>query len=98
MFSLSLKTLLFVWPFLKRAIFGDRTVKEVLLENKHVTLMLILIVILAFMLAAVTMELRSVRDQHSAVRTEVQRIKEASSPEEAEMLIRRDRLNTLLKQ
>lgn len=36
--SFTIKALLFLWPFLKRALFGDATVKDILLDNKHITL------------------------------------------------------------
>ncbi|BDR26953.1 hypothetical protein RVBP20_1940 [Pseudomonas phage sp. NK1] len=96
MLGLTIKALLFVWPFLKRAIFGDRTIKEVLLENKHVTAMLILVVILLGTLFIVTSELKSVKARNWAVKAEMDRLKKMT-PEKAEMLERRRRLNDLLK-
>lgn len=51
MFSLTMKALMLAWPWLKRAIFGDRTVREVVWENKHLTIMggLVLVMLWVFL-------------------------------------------------
>lgn len=51
--SLLVKALLLLWPFLRVAIFGNRNVKQVLLENKHIVVMhgcLVVVSICAFTL------------------------------------------------
>lgn len=39
--SLTIKALLLLWPFLKRGLFGDLTIKEVVLANKHIAVVCI---------------------------------------------------------
>lgn len=36
--SLTIRALLLIWPFLKRALFGDLTIREVVLANLHITI------------------------------------------------------------
>lgn len=64
MFSLTAKALLLLWPFLKRAIFGDRTVREVMLENKHVTFMFATVLILSTSLILTIGELNDVKSEN----------------------------------
>ena len=64
MLSLTAKALLLLWPFLKRAIFGDRTVKEVMLENKHVTFMFAIVLMLSMSLILTIGELNDVKSEN----------------------------------
>ncbi|BEG72428.1 hypothetical protein [Pseudomonas phage PA1C] len=64
MLSLTAKALLLLWPFLKRAIFGDRTVREVMLENKHVTFMFAMVLVLAMSLMLTIGELNDVKSEN----------------------------------
>lgn len=79
--SLAIKALLLFWPFLKRALFGDRTIKEVVLANRHITVVnaCLVLMFLAFMNA--TIELSVVKSEnirlreHSALVCEVPKVK-----------------------
>lgn len=64
MFSIAIKALLLVWPFLKRAIFRDRTVVEVLLENKHVTFIFSIVLVLLVSFLMTVNELNDVRSEN----------------------------------
>lgn len=63
MFSLTMKALLLVWPWLKHAIFGERPVLRVVWENKHLTLMggLVLVMLCVFL---------ALYSQHTALKAE----------------------------
>lgn len=50
MYSLIFKTIVLLGPFLKRAIFGDRSIKETLSENKQITMFFIVILFLCYVL------------------------------------------------
>jgi hypothetical protein len=96
MFSLVMKALLLIWPFLKRAIFKDRTVTEVMLENKHVTVMFIMILLLLGSLVMVTSELNAVRSAHRLTKAELISGEKCLPPEET-LSTRRALLGELLK-
>lgn len=69
--SLAIKALLLIWPFLKRALFGDRTIKEVVLANIHITVVnvCLVVVFLAFMNA--TIELSVVKSENLSMREQL---------------------------
>lgn len=50
MYSLIFKTIVLLGPFLKRAIFGDRPIRETLLANKQITLLFVVILFLCYVL------------------------------------------------
>lgn len=64
--SLTIRALLFIWPFLKRGLFGDLTFKEVVLANVHITIVYICACALAFMLVYVGLELTVVKSEKIA--------------------------------
>lgn len=68
---LFLKALLVIWPFLKSAIFKERSVAEVLKENLHLTAMLLLIVILASALIMTTTTLSEYKDRFTKLQLAV---------------------------
>jgi DMSO/TMAO reductase YedYZ heme-binding membrane subunit len=57
------KALRLLWPYLRSAIFKDRTVIEVIRENKHFTGMLGLILLLVWALAISTMRVSELKEQ-----------------------------------
>lgn len=65
------KVLLVIWPFLKSAVFKERNVVEVLRENKHITCMLILILLLISALAMTTMALSEYKEQYQQLQAAV---------------------------
>lgn len=58
---LFLKALRLLWPYLRSAIFRDRTVAEVIHENLHITMMLGLIILLTIALAMTTLKLSELK-------------------------------------
>lgn len=69
--SLTIKALLLFWPFLKRAVFGERTVKEVMLENKHVTFMFAVVVVLLLSFFVTVSELNEVRTENVSLKSQL---------------------------
>ena len=65
------KALLVIWPFLKSAIFKERNVGEVLRENKHITGMLSLILLLAFSLMLTTSALSTYKERYAKLQSAV---------------------------
>ena len=61
MLRLVFKAIHLLWPFLKRAIFGDRTIREVLLEHKHVTYMFAILLFMTLSLSITLKELVAAR-------------------------------------
>lgn len=93
--SLAIKALLLFWPFFKRALFGDRTIKEVVLANKHITVVNVCLVLmfLAFMNASI--ELSVVKSENVRLLTQPTLVCEV--PKVKTLLERRAMLGDLLK-
>lgn len=93
--SLTIRALLLFWPFLKRALFGDRTIKEIVLANKHITVVnvCLIVVFLAFMNTLI--ELNVVKSEN--VRLEVQLTQMCIVPKEDNLNLRRKLLSEILK-
>ncbi len=62
--SLTIRALLLFWPFFKRALFGDLTLKEVVLANLHISVVYICLLALVFMQAYTTVELSVVKSEN----------------------------------
>lgn len=62
--SLTIRALLLIWPFLKRALFGDRTIKELVLANKHITVVNVCLVIVFLAFMNTTIELNVVKSEN----------------------------------
>ena len=60
------KALRLLWPYLRSAIFKDRTVTEVIKENQHLTWMLVLIMMLVFALVIATIRLSELKEEIAA--------------------------------
>lgn len=54
------KTLIILWPFLKNVVFKDRTVLEVLANNKHITLMMVMVLLMMLTIVSATNKLSAV--------------------------------------
>lgn len=98
MLRLMLKALFIIWPFLKTAIFRERTIVEVIKENKHLTAMQVVILLLSITLGITTAELADYKVNYRALQ---QRLIESStrcSPEspEDDLEQRKQRLMELL--
>lgn len=96
MFSMTLQALLTVWPFFKRMVFGDRTVKEVLKENIHLTIMMLLVILSLGATVSVTRELNTVKTDLYTTRMELKGLKSATVPD-GTAVDRRKRLDQLLR-
>lgn len=96
MFSMTLQALLTVWPFFKRMIFGDRTVKEVLKENIHLTVMMVLVILSLGATVSVTRELNSVKTDLHDTKVELNLLKSAYATDDS-VIERRKRLDQLLR-
>lgn len=94
--SLTIRALLLIWPFLWRALFGDLTVKEVVLVNLHITVVYICLCILIYMQLYTVVELSVVKSEKStaieAVCVKPDDVKEADT-----LLIRRRLFGDILK-
>lgn len=95
MVSVTTQALLSLWPFLRRAIFGDRAIKEVLLENRHITFMLFCIMMMLCTIFWVGSELDSVKAEKHAIVQELEDLKATHSTPDIDA--RRRRLDALLK-
>lgn len=89
------QALLSLWPFLKRMIFGDREVKEVLRENKYITFMLVCIFMLLSTIFWVGSELDDVKAENRVIARELEVLK--ATPPVDDLDARRRRLDDLLK-
>lgn len=68
---LLLKALRLLWPYLRSAIFKDRTVTEVIVENLHITIMLGFILVLILMLGITTLQLSDLKEARALSRSRV---------------------------
>lgn len=93
MFILILKALPLLIPFLKRALFGDKLIKEVLLENKHITLFFSIILLLCFILVFAVQDHESTKKENVALRIRT----EERQMDMGELHSRKVELNALLK-
>lgn len=93
--SLTIRALLLFWPFLKRAVFGDRTIKEVVLANKHITVVNVCLVavFLAFMNA--TIELSVVKSENVQLVKQLTQV--CMTPSVETLLNRRKHIGDILK-
>jgi cell division protein FtsB len=89
------QALLSLWPFLKRAIFGEREIKEVLLENRHITFMLFCIMLMLATIFWVGTELDVVKAENQTIAQELKDLK--ATYETTDLDARRRRLDDLLK-
>lgn len=89
------QALLSLWPFLKRMIFGDRAVKEVLRENKYLTFMLLCVMMLLATVFWVGTELDAVKAENHAIVRELEDLKATQNTPDLDA--RRRRLDELLK-
>lgn len=63
-----------VWPWLKAAVFKDRTVTEVISENKHLTGMLLLMCLLIGALLMTTFALSDTKDAYRSAREQLDQL------------------------
>lgn len=89
------QALLSLMPFLKRMIFGDREVKEVLRENKYITFMLFCIMLMLSTIFWVGSELDAVKAENHTIVRELEDLKATQSTPDLDA--RRRRLDELLK-
>lgn len=62
--SLTIRALLFIWPFLKRALLGDLTFREVVLANLHITVVYLCLCTLVYMQMYTVVELSVVKSEN----------------------------------
>lgn len=92
--SLLVKALLLLWPFLRRAIFGDRSWREVVVENKHVVALWFMIIILIFVGAVQYITLHAVKSENISLKLELAQV--CPAPNDT-LVERRALLGELLK-
>lgn len=63
------KALRLLWPYLRAAIFKDRTVVEVIRENMHFTCMSVLIMMLVFALSISVIRISELKEERAARKT-----------------------------
>lgn len=68
---LILKALRLLWPYLRSAIFRDRTITEVIVENLHITIMLGFIMVMIVMLSITTLQLSDIKEARALARSRV---------------------------
>lgn len=95
MVTVTTQALLSLWPFLRRAIFGDRSIREVLLENRHITFMLFCIMLMLATIFWVGSELDVVKAENVSIAQELEDLK--ATIQAPDIDARRRRLDELLK-
>lgn len=65
--SLTIRALLLIWPFLKRALFGDLTIKEVVLANLHITVVYVCLCLMIYAQLYTVVELSVVKSENIMV-------------------------------
>lgn len=93
--SLTIRALLLIWPFLKRALFGDLTVKEVVLANMHLTTVYVCLCLSIYMQLYSVVELSVVKSERHA--TAVLTCPNPDTTEAETLLRRRHALGEILK-
>lgn len=93
--SLAIKALLLIWPFLKRAIFGDRTIKEVVLANIHITVVNVCLVVVFLAFINAMIELSVVKSENISLREHLSLTCEV--PKDVSLIERRKMLGDILK-
>lgn len=94
--SLTIRALLLIWPFLRRALFGDLTIKEVVLENMHITVVYLCLCALVYMQLYTVVELSVVKSEKSAAISAVC-VKPGGTSDAETLLIRRRLFGDILK-
>lgn len=92
--SLLVKALLLLWPFLRVAIFGDRSWREVVVENKHVVALWWMIIVLVFVGFLQYVALNAVKSENISLRSELAQV--CPAPNDT-LVERRALLGELLK-
>lgn len=94
--SLTIRALLLIWPFLKRGLFGDLTIKDVVLANLHITVVYLCLCALVYMQLATVVELSVVKSEKIAA-IEAVRVKPADTNPADTLLLRRRLFGDILK-
>ena len=69
--SLLVKALLLIWPFLKLALFRDKTIKQVLLDNMHLVVIYGCVLMLALTLSVLYIRHEYVKSENVSLTTEL---------------------------
>ncbi len=88
------KALRLLWPYLRSAIFKDRTIVEVMKENHYLTAMLGLILMLVFALVISTVRLSELKEELAEEKGD----KVTEQPRVCVLPFQTHRLNNLLKE
>jgi len=72
--SLLVKALLLLWPFLKIALFRNKTVKQVLLDNIHLVLIYFCVLTLVFTLTVLYWRYEVVKSENISLRFELTQV------------------------
>lgn len=62
--SLLVKALLLMWPFLRGAIFGKKSIRSVLLENVHLVVMYLCVLALFFTMSSLHWRYETVKSEN----------------------------------
>ena len=95
MYTLIVKSLFLLWPFLKRAVFGNKTIKEVLRENRNVTFVFTVLIVISLSFSLALTELEDVRVENNELKRKILSV-EVISPETPPIINRRSRLDDAL--
>ncbi len=90
-----MKALLLFWPFFKRALFGDRTIKEVVLANKPITVVNVCLVIVFLAFINASIELSVVKSENERLVKETAVMCEV--PKDSDLMARRKLFGDILK-
>lgn len=92
--SLLVKALLLMWPFLRVAIFGNRSIRQVLVENIYMLMLYGCFLLSVIMAIALYVNYEAVKSENISLRYELTQ----ACPDEADTLLqRRKALGDLLK-
>lgn len=92
--SLLVKALLLTWPFIRLAVFGERKVKDVVVENSHLVVLFLAVVVLAVLSTTLYLDYQAVKSENAILASRLEQV--CPAPVDT-LLDRQRRLGDLLK-
>lgn len=96
--NILIRSIILLWPFLKRAIFGDRPVRDFLITHKQFIVIFSMVLFLSYMLLALSGGYRELSTENRKLKEIIQEYTGTETTVESECVIddRKDILNSLL--
>lgn len=94
MMHILLKSIILLWPFLKRAIFGDRPIKDFLLVHKQFSIVFAMAILLSVLLIFISREYHLLKNENVKLKDNKENVIKSST--EVNIDDRKNSLDSLL--